>query len=73
MSNIPGLEHLAKEGWEIVGFDNVSQDDWFIDSEGRVVPWGFSRYSDEKKISYLHQEWVSGNRPAIDAWRDHRQ
>ena len=50
MSSIPGLEHLAKEGWEIVGFGNVSQGEWFIDSEGRIVPWSFFGRSTEKKI-----------------------
>ena len=50
MSSIPGLEYLAKEGWEIVGFDNLSQDEWFVDSEGRIVQWVYPGGSDEKKI-----------------------
>ena len=50
MSSIPGLEHLVKEGWEIVRFDYASEGEWFVDSEGRVIPWGFPGESDEKKI-----------------------
>ena len=50
MSSIPGLEHLAKEGWEIVKYDYASQGEWFVDSEGRVVKWGFPGGSNEKKI-----------------------
>ena len=50
MSSIPGLEHLVKEGWEIVRFDYASEGEWFVDSEGRVIPWGFPGESFEKKI-----------------------
>ncbi len=50
MSDIPGLEHLAKEDLEIVRFDFASQGEWFVDSEGRVIPWGFPGGSNEKKI-----------------------
>ena len=50
MASIPGLELLEKDGWEIVGFDNVSQDEWFVDSEGRIVKWSFLGRSIEKKI-----------------------
>ena len=50
MSSIPGLEHLEKEGWEIVRFDNLSQGEWFVDSEGRIVQWVYPGGSNEKKI-----------------------
>ena len=50
MSSIPGLEHLAKEGWEIVRFDYASQGEWFVDSEGRVIQCRFPGGTDEKKI-----------------------
>ena len=50
MSSIPGLEHLAKEGWEIVKFNYASQGEWFVDSEGCVRMWGLPDGSSEKKI-----------------------
>ena len=50
MASIPGLEHLKKDGWEIVGFDYVSQEERFVDHEGRIVLWGLSSRSSEKKI-----------------------
>ena len=50
MNSIPGLEHLAKEGWEIVGFDRVSPGEWYVDREGCVRMWGLPDGSSEKKI-----------------------
>ena len=50
MSSIPGLEHLAKEGWEIVRYDYASQGEWFVDSEGRVIQCRLPGGSDVKKI-----------------------
>ena len=50
MSSIPGLEHLEKEGWEIVGFNYASQGEWFVDSEGRVIQCRVPGGSGEKKI-----------------------
>lgn len=50
MSSIPGLEHLEKEGWEIARFDYASRDEWFVDSEGRVIRCGFPGGTEEKKI-----------------------
>ena len=50
MSSIPGLEHLAKEGWEIVKFYFASEGEWFVDSEGRVIQCRVPGGSNEKKI-----------------------
>ena len=74
MSSIPGLEHLAKEGWEIVGFDYVSQGEWFVDSEGRVIPWGFAGRSIEKKIIVRKIERPKQYRPFANAaeFKPHR-
>jgi hypothetical protein len=80
VSNIPGLEHLAKEGWKIVGFDNVSQDEWFIDTIGRIVPWSLPRRSNEKKIiirkiekpkQYRHFANAAEYAPHRDRWAMH--
>ena len=50
MNNIPGLEHLEKEGWVIVKYDYASQGEWFVDSEGRVIQCRLPGGSDVKKI-----------------------
>lgn len=75
MSSIPGLEHLEKEGWEIVGFDHVSQDEWFVDSEGRIIPWGFAGRSIEKKIIVRKIERPKQYRPFANAaeFKPHRE
>ena len=65
MASIPGLEHLEKDGWEIVGFDNVSQEEWFVDSEGRIVQWVLPCYSEEKKIIVRK---VQHPKPAKQSW-----
>jgi hypothetical protein len=74
VSNIPGLEHLEKEGWEIVRFDNVSIDEWFIDSEGRIVLRAFPHRSVEKKIILRKIEKPKQYRPFANAaeFRPHR-
>ena len=65
MASIPGLEHLEKDGWEIVGFDNVSQEEWFVDSEGRIVQWVLPCHSEEKKIIIRK---VQNPKPAKQSW-----
>ena len=65
MASIPGLEKLEKDGWEIVGFDYVSQEEWFIDSEGRIVQWSFLGRSIEKKIIVRK---VQHPNPAKQSW-----
>ena len=65
MASIPGLEHLEKDGWEIVGFDYLSQEEWFVDSEGRIVQWNLSGRSIEKKIIVRK---VQHPKPAKQSW-----
>ena len=67
MSSIPGLEHLEKEGWEIVRFDNLSQGEWFVDSEGRIVQWVYPGGSNEKKIIVRKIEKPKTYRPFANA------
>ena len=67
MNSIPGLEHLANEGWEVVRFDNLSQDEWFVDSEGRIVQWVYPGGSDEKKIIVRKIEKPKTYRPFANA------
>ena len=77
MSSIPGLEHLEKEGWEIVGFNYASQGEWFVDSEGRVIQCRVPGGSGEKKIivrkierpkRYRAFENAAEFRPHRDRW-----
>jgi hypothetical protein len=74
VSNIPGLEHLAKEGWEIVGFDNVGPGEWFIDTNGRIVRWALLYRSTEKKIILRKIEKPKQYRPFANAaeFKPHR-
>ena len=37
MSSIPGLEHLEKEGWEIVRIGSPKAGNWYIDVYGEPV------------------------------------
>ena len=39
MSSIPGLEHLAKDGWEIVRYDFVSPGECHEGHDGTVWKW----------------------------------
>ena len=66
-NNIPGLEHLAKEGWEIVKFDYASEGEWFVDSEGRVIQCRFSGGTDAKKIIVRKAEKPKTYRPFANA------
>ena len=74
MSNIPGLEHLEKEGWEVVKFNYASQGEWFVDSEGRVISCGFPGGSDSKKIIVRKIEKPKQYRPFANAaeFKPHR-
>ena len=50
MASIPGLEHLEEHGWEIVGFDNVSQDEYCVGDGGRVERWICKSASPTKRL-----------------------
>jgi hypothetical protein len=39
MACIRGLEHLEKEGWEVVAVDYVSQDEWYLDGDAKPQKW----------------------------------
>ena len=39
MACIPGLEHLEKEGWEVVAVDYVSQGEWYLDGDAKPQKW----------------------------------
>ena len=39
MACIRGLEHLEKEGWEVVAVDYVSQDEWYLDGDANPLKW----------------------------------
>ena len=40
MACIRGLEHLEKEGWEVVAVDYISQDEWYLDGDAKPRKWG---------------------------------
>jgi hypothetical protein len=39
MACIRGLEHLEKEGWEVVAVDYVSQGEWYLDGDAKPQKW----------------------------------
>jgi hypothetical protein len=39
MACIPGLEHLEKEGWDLVSFRRVVEGESYIDRHGKVKQW----------------------------------
>lgn len=50
MASIPGLELLEKDGWEIVGFDYVSQDEHFVEEHGHIARWIGKSKSSHKRL-----------------------
>ncbi len=50
MISIPGLEHLEKEGWELVSFRRVVEGESYIDRHGKVKQW---QTETESESSYL--------------------
>ena len=50
MSSIPGLEHLAKDGWEIVRYDSVSQEEYSVGGEGHIERWICNSPSPTKRL-----------------------
>ena len=45
MSSIPGLEHLEKEGWELVRVGKLMPGDYWLNGDGLVVRWDFPHQS----------------------------
>ena len=50
MSSIPGLEHLAKEGWEVVEFDYASHLEWCVNCDGDIEHWISTLRSSAKRL-----------------------
>jgi hypothetical protein len=65
MASIPGLEHLEKDGWEIVGFDYVSQDEYCVGEGGRVERW-ICKYASPTKRLIIRK--VQHPKPAKQSW-----
>ena len=65
MASIPGLEHLEEHGWEIVGFDYVSQDEYCIGDGGRIERWICKSASPTKRLIVRK---VQHPKPAKQSW-----
>lgn len=65
MASIPGLEHLEEHGWEIVGFDNVSQEEYCVGDGGRIERWICNSPSPTKRLIIRK---VQHPKPAKQCW-----
>ena len=74
MNNIPGLEHLAKEGWEIVRYDFVSPGECYVGNDDTVWKWDGFGPSAAKHIIIRKIEKPKAYRPFADAaeFKPHR-
>ena len=74
MSNIPGLEHLEKEGWEIVRYDFVSPGEWYEGHNRSIWKWDGIGPSAYKKIIIRKIEKPKQYRPFANAaeFKPHR-
>ena len=67
MSNVPGLEYLEKEGFEIVRYDFVSPGEWYEGHNGSIRKWNVIGPSAEKKIIVRKIERPKQYRPFANA------